>query len=105
MKLMVVRHTQTRTPNPNTGETAFVMLNDNETVISSEQFDGQLFLLIAHTGEPVEIPEGFMDAPGHVDVSKAPEWVDLDIHGDIEHFEGETQIQAFIRQWDQRSAS
>ena len=103
MKLTVVRHTATRTPQANSQETAYVMLNDNEVILSSEQFDNTLYMLIAHTGPETEIPEGFLDAPGHLDITKAPDWVPLDIHGDVEHFDGETQIQAFIRHWDARS--
>ena len=102
MKLFVVRQAVSRVPRANSQETAFLMLHDNEEVVHTETFDNNLFLLIAHTSPPTEIPEGLMDEPGHIDTTKAPEWVPFDIHGDIEHFDGETQLQAFIRHWDTR---
>ena len=105
MKLAVFRLAATRAPNANSSETAFMMLKDNESIVHIESFDNRLYLIVQHETESTEIDKRFFGADGRFDFMYAPEWLPLDPEGNIYAAEGESQVQAFTRHWDEREAS
>ena len=107
MKLASYRQAMSALPQANSQQTSWVMLEDNERIVHTETFDNNLFMLILHEWGPTEIDKRFFgDEPGQFNLDLAPEWLEWDeSSAAIDALEGESQTQAFIRQWDAWSAS
>ena len=105
MRLHNMRQASSSTPAPNSQQTTWLLLENDESVVRYDEFDGKVFMLIARISEPLDLDQRLFREGGDVDHEYLPEWVERDENGIIARLEGETGVQAFVRQWNARESS
>ena len=106
MRLHNMRQASSPTPESNSQQTTWLLLEDDESVVRYDEFDGRVFMLIARISEPLDLDQRLFRSGGDVDHEFLPDWVERDENGIIaKAFEGETGVQAFVRQWNAKESS
>ena len=106
MRLHNMRQASSPTPESNSQQTTWLLLEDDESVVRYDEFDGRVYMLIARISEPLDLDQRLFRAGGDLDHEYLPEWVERDENGIIaKSFPEETGVQAFVRQWNTREQS
>ena len=101
MRLHNMRQASSPTPESNSQQTTWLLLEDDEQVVRYDEFDGKVFMLIARISSPLDLDQRLFRAGGDVDHEYLPEWVKRDDNGIIIKADGETAIMSFVRQWNE----
>ena len=105
MRLHNMRQASSPTPESNSQQTTWLLLEDDESVVRYDEFDGRVYMLIARISEPLDLDQRLFRAGGDLDHEYLPEWVVRDENGIIAKADPEeTGVQAFVRQWNARMA-
>lgn len=102
MKLLTLRAASAQSPQANSTQETWVLLQDNEKVLDVDSFDGRVTLLIGSTVSDSSVSSELFVA-GDLDHELLPNWIKRDDNGIIAKLDGEQQMQAFVRQWRDHS--
>lgn len=100
MRVITIRQVRSPVPEPNSNQSSWILLEDNEKILHTDVFDGSAFLLISKITDPLDVDPDFVRDGGQLDHDHLPEWIERDENGLILRTQPEeTQIMSFVRQW------